>query len=42
MPVMPGLIRHRQFLKQTDVPNPAMTWVTLDEHPDTINDGFFQ
>ena len=32
---------YRQFLKQTDVPNPAMTWVTLDEHPDTINDGFF-
>jgi prepilin-type N-terminal cleavage/methylation domain-containing protein/prepilin-type processing-associated H-X9-DG protein len=32
---------YRQFLKQSDVPTPAMTWVTLDEHPDTINDGFF-
>lgn len=31
----------RQFLKITDVPNPANTWLTLDEHPDTINDGFF-
>ena len=32
---------YRQFLKQTEVPNPAMTWVTLDEHADSINDGFF-
>jgi prepilin-type processing-associated H-X9-DG protein len=32
---------YRQYLKQTDFRNPAMTWVTLDEHPDTINDGFF-
>ena len=32
---------YRQFLKQTDVRNPAMTWVTLDEHPDSINDAFF-
>jgi prepilin-type processing-associated H-X9-DG protein len=31
----------RQFLKQTDVPNPSMTWLTLDEHPDSINDAFF-
>lgn len=31
----------RQFLKSSDVPNPANTWVTLDEHPDSINDGWF-
>jgi prepilin-type N-terminal cleavage/methylation domain-containing protein/prepilin-type processing-associated H-X9-DG protein len=30
-----------QFLKQSQVKSPAMTWVTLDEHPDSINDGFF-
>ncbi len=33
--------QYRQFLKQSDVPQPAMTWVTVDEHPDSINDGFF-
>jgi prepilin-type processing-associated H-X9-DG protein len=33
--------QYRQFLKQSDVPQPAKTWVTLDEHPDSINDGFF-
>ena len=32
---------YKQFLKTTDVPRPAMTWLTLDEHPDGINDGFF-
>jgi prepilin-type N-terminal cleavage/methylation domain-containing protein/prepilin-type processing-associated H-X9-DG protein len=32
---------YRQFLKTTDVPAPAMTWLTVDEHPDTVNDGFF-
>jgi len=36
-----GFSGYRQFLKQSDVPSPAMTWVTLDEHPDSINDGFF-
>jgi prepilin-type N-terminal cleavage/methylation domain-containing protein/prepilin-type processing-associated H-X9-DG protein len=30
-----------QYLKQTDFLNPAMTWVTLDEQGDSINDGFF-
>lgn len=30
-----------QYLKQTDVRQPANTWVTLDEHADSINDGFF-
>src|SRR5207245_1543679 len=33
--------QYRQFLKQTDVKNPSMTWVTVDEHPDSINDAFF-
>ena len=32
---------YRQFLKQTHVPRPSMTWVTLDEHPDSNNDAFF-
>ena len=32
---------YRQFLKTTDFPSPTMTWVTVDEHPDTINDAFF-
>jgi prepilin-type N-terminal cleavage/methylation domain-containing protein/prepilin-type processing-associated H-X9-DG protein len=31
----------RQYLKQADVPNPATTWLTLDENPDFINDAFF-
>jgi len=30
-----------QFLKLAQVPKPAKTWVFLDEHPDSINDGFF-
>jgi prepilin-type N-terminal cleavage/methylation domain-containing protein/prepilin-type processing-associated H-X9-DG protein len=33
--------RYRQFLRQTDVPQPSITWVTVDEHPDSNNDGFF-
>jgi prepilin-type processing-associated H-X9-DG protein len=31
----------RQFLKLSQIPDPAKTWVFLDEHPDTVNDGFF-
>jgi prepilin-type N-terminal cleavage/methylation domain-containing protein/prepilin-type processing-associated H-X9-DG protein len=31
----------RQFLKQSQVPNAAKTWLTLDENPDNINDAFF-
>ncbi len=33
----------RKYLKMSDIviPGPAMTWVLLDEHPDSINDGFF-
>jgi prepilin-type N-terminal cleavage/methylation domain-containing protein/prepilin-type processing-associated H-X9-DG protein len=33
--------QYRQFLKQTQVPRPAKTWLFLDEHPDSINDGYF-
>ncbi len=32
---------YRQFLKISQVPRPANTWVTLDEHPDSNNDAFF-
>jgi len=30
-----------QFFKEAEVTAPANTFVFLDEHPDTINDGFF-
>jgi len=30
-----------QFLKLSTIPNPADLYVTLDEHPDSINDGYF-
>jgi prepilin-type processing-associated H-X9-DG protein len=36
-----GFQDHRQFLKLTDCPQPAKTWVTIDEHADSINDGYF-
>ena len=32
---------YRQFLKQTEIPSPANMYVMLDEHPDSINDGYF-
>jgi prepilin-type N-terminal cleavage/methylation domain-containing protein/prepilin-type processing-associated H-X9-DG protein len=32
---------YRQFIKTGDVPQPSMTWLTLDEHPDSVNDAFF-
>jgi prepilin-type processing-associated H-X9-DG protein len=31
----------KQFLKQTEVPKPAKTWLFVEEHPDSINDGLF-
>ncbi len=31
----------RQWLKQTDIPEPTKYFVTLDEHADSINDGYF-
>lgn len=30
-----------QFFKESDVTTPSAIFVFLDEHPDTINDGFF-
>ncbi|MEY2408988.1 MAG: hypothetical protein QOF48_1658 [Verrucomicrobiota bacterium] len=30
-----------QFYKLTDIPDPSHVYVFLDEHPDTLNDGFF-
>lgn len=30
-----------QFFRLADMPNPANIYVFLDEHPDTLNDGFF-
>ena len=36
-----GFPEYMQFLKLTNVPQPTKTWVTLDEHPDSINDGYF-
>ena len=32
---------YRQYIKQTSVLNPTKTWVTVDEHPDSVNDSFF-
>ena len=32
---------YRQWLKLGDVPRPSNYWVTIDEHPDSINDGYF-
>jgi prepilin-type N-terminal cleavage/methylation domain-containing protein/prepilin-type processing-associated H-X9-DG protein len=31
----------RQWLKQTQIPEPANYFVTIDEHADSINDGYF-
>lgn len=36
-----GFQSYRQYLKQTQVPRPAKTWLMIDEHPDSINDGYF-
>jgi prepilin-type N-terminal cleavage/methylation domain-containing protein/prepilin-type processing-associated H-X9-DG protein len=33
---------YRQFLKAASIPNPSGFFVTCDEHPDSINDGFLQ
>jgi len=32
---------YRQWLKISSVPRPSNYFVTIDEHPDSINDGFF-
>ncbi len=31
-----------QFLKTSDIPKPAMTWLTVDEDPGSVDDGWFQ
>ncbi|MGZ8898610.1 MAG: type II secretion system protein [Limisphaerales bacterium] len=31
----------RSFLQESDISAPSDTWVFVDEHPDSINDGFF-
>lgn len=35
------MTQFRQFMKQSDVREAANTWVIMDEHPDSINDGYF-
>lgn len=32
---------YTHFIRTTDIKNPSEIFVTLDEHPDSINDGFF-
>ncbi len=32
---------YHQFLRHADIPTPANFFVLLDEHPDSINDGYF-
>lgn len=34
--------KYRQFLKASAIQNPTEIFVTCDEHPDSINDGFLQ
>jgi len=38
-----GSQKFRFYLKMSDIvdPAPSMAWVLVDEHPDSINDGFF-
>ena len=36
-----GAPQWRMFLNESDFVAPADTWVFVDEHPDSINDGFF-
>ena len=35
------ILGYRQFLLQSAIPSPSSTYVFLDEHPDSINDGYF-
>ncbi len=32
---------YRQWLRVSEVLRPAMAWVVIEEHPDSINDGYF-
>jgi prepilin-type N-terminal cleavage/methylation domain-containing protein/prepilin-type processing-associated H-X9-DG protein len=38
-----GAAKWKEYLKLNDInqPGPSMTWVFLDEHPDSLNDPFF-
>jgi prepilin-type N-terminal cleavage/methylation domain-containing protein/prepilin-type processing-associated H-X9-DG protein len=36
-----GFQQYKQYLKQAQVLKPAKTWLFVDEHPDSINDGYF-
>jgi len=36
-----GYTTYRMYIKESDFNRPAMTWVFLDEHPDSINDELF-
>ena len=36
-----GFQEYVQYLKTSQVPRPARTWLMIDEHPDSINDGYF-
>jgi prepilin-type processing-associated H-X9-DG protein len=36
-----GYANYRIYLKETDFTRPTLTWVFMDEHPDSINDGLF-
>lgn len=36
-----GFQQYKQYLKLSAVPRPAKTWLMIDEHPDSINDGYF-
>jgi prepilin-type N-terminal cleavage/methylation domain-containing protein/prepilin-type processing-associated H-X9-DG protein len=33
--------QYKQYLKLAQVPRPGKTWLMLDEHADSINDGYF-
>jgi prepilin-type N-terminal cleavage/methylation domain-containing protein/prepilin-type processing-associated H-X9-DG protein len=33
--------QYKQYLKLGQIPTPVKTWLMLDEHPDSINDGYF-
>ena len=35
------LVNYTAFRKQSDIRQPVNTWVTIDENPDSINDGWF-
>jgi prepilin-type N-terminal cleavage/methylation domain-containing protein/prepilin-type processing-associated H-X9-DG protein len=36
-----GFKEYKQYLKQASIPRPAKTWLFIDEHADSINDGYF-